>query len=356
MSKLLNRWLPAAIIPLAVAGAAIAIPATAAGAAPELPAKTAEELLVSIAENTAGAYSGTVQQTSNLGLPELPGTGLGSGDGPADALELLTADHELRVFVGGADRLRLQILDTLAERNVVVNGDEVWLYDSRENAATRLVLPADAPAGSAPATGWTPEQAASSLLAAVQPSTEVTVDGTALIAGRPAYLLTLTPDGGEDTLVARASLAVDAETGLPLSVEVNAVGQDEPAFSVAYTSIDFTAPDAGLFDFQPPAGATVQEQQLPTDLPGHAADSVEQPKPTVSGDGWDAVVALAVGDQLAAVQGGDPQAAQLLEQLSTPVAGGRAIETSLVSVLLTDDGRVLAGAVPVDRLVAAAAE
>ncbi|HEY8589519.1 MAG TPA: DUF2092 domain-containing protein [Naasia sp.] len=351
MSKRLSRWLPAAIIPVAVVGAAIAIPA-AAGASPELPERTAEEVLVSIAENTADAYSGTVEQTSDLGLPELPSTGMGSADGAADAMELLTADHELRVFVGGDDRMRLQILDRLAERNVVVNGDDVWLYDSRANAATHLVLPEGARA-SAPATGWTPEEAAESLLEAIEPSTDVTVDGTAMVAGRAAYVLTLTPDEGEDTLVASASLAVDAETGLPLSVEVDAVGQDEPAFSVAYTSIDFTAPDAGLFEFEPPAGATVEEEQLPSDLGEHSADGVDHPEPVLSGSGWDAVVALPVGDALAS---GDPEAARMLAQLTTAVDGGRAIETSLVSVLLTDDGRVLAGAVPVDRLVAAVAE
>ena len=64
-------------------------------------------------------------------------------------------------------------------------------------------------------------------------------------------------------------------------------------------------------------------------------------------------MALPVGDALAS---GDPEAARMLAQLTTAVDGGRAIETSLVSVLLTDDGRVLAGAVPVDRLVAAVAE
>ncbi len=43
----------------------------------------------------------------------------------------------------------------------------------------------------------------------------------------------------------------------------------------------------------------------------------------------------------------------MLDQLSQPVAGGRAISTALLSILLTDDGRVLVGAVPVDTLVAA---
>jgi hypothetical protein len=43
----------------------------------------------------------------------------------------------------------------------------------------------------------------------------------------------------------------------------------------------------------------------------------------------------------------------LLEQALTEVDGGQALQTSLVSVLITDDGRILAGAVGVDQLVAA---
>jgi hypothetical protein len=37
------------------------------------------------------------------------------------------------------------------------------------------------------------------------------------------------------------------------------------------------------------------------------------------------------------------------------VQGGRAISTSLVNVLLTDDGRTFVGSVPLERLQAAAA-
>ena len=49
------------------------------------------------------------------------------------------------------------------------------------------------------------------------------------------------------------------------------------------------------------------------------------------------------------------EASATLEGLTTPVDGGRALQTSLLSVLQTDDGRVLAGSVPVDTLVEYAA-
>jgi hypothetical protein len=44
----------------------------------------------------------------------------------------------------------------------------------------------------------------------------------------------------------------------------------------------------------------------------------------------------------------------LYSQATTAVSGGRVLSTSLVSVLLTDDGRVFAGAVPASALQSAA--
>lgn len=47
-------------------------------------------------------------------------------------------------------------------------------------------------------------------------------------------------------------------------------------------------------------------------------------------------------------------ATALYEQLTTPVDGGRILTSALVSVLVTDDGRVLVGAVPAEDLLAIA--
>ena len=72
------------------------------------------------------------------------------------------------------------------------------------------------------------------------------------------------------------------------------------------------------------------------------------------GSGWDAVLAVPAGedaDQLAELT-----ASPLYTQLTDAVDGGRALSTTLVSVLITDDGRVFAGSVPVERLQAAAAQ
>ncbi|WP_157372936.1 hypothetical protein [Agromyces sp. Root81] len=92
---------------------------------------------------------------------------------------------------------------------------------------------------------------------------------------------------------------------------------------------------------------------------GEAGDRM--PQPEVIGEGWSAVVVLpmgaaglgAAGDDTAG--GLDPEASALLGSLTESVEGGRVLHTSLATVLLTDDGRVLAGAVTADRLLDAAA-
>ena len=65
----------------------------------------------------------------------------------------------------------------------------------------------------------------------------MTVGPDVQVAGRAAYNLVLTPKS-EATLVDSVAIAVDGESGLPLGVELKARGQSEPAFSVAFTSLN----------------------------------------------------------------------------------------------------------------------
>lgn len=68
--------------------------------------------------------------------------------------------------------------------------------------------------------------------------------------------------------------------------------------------------------------------------PDHAAGAT--PPGEVLGEGWGAVVVVPDVDVPQ-----DP----MLDELTERVDGGRLLSTALLSVLLTDDGRVLAGAV-----------
>jgi outer membrane lipoprotein-sorting protein len=348
VKKNIQRWIPAAVVPAVIITAAVAVPAVA-NAAPSLPEKSAQQLLELVAGSRGTPFSGTIEQTSALGLPDVSALSpAGGGDSASSALELLSGSHTANVFVGGPTTQRVQLLEGFAERDAIRNGDSVWLYDSDAKEATHVTAsaPTDLPAGPT----LTPGEAAEKLLAAVDQSTEIEVVDTVRVAGRAAYELRLTPDDA-DTLVGSVVLSVDAETGLPLAVEVTADGQKSPAFSVRFSRIDFDAPAASVFDFAPPSDVTVEEQTLDsTDFAAKAPDAAatDHPRPTLVGEGWDAVVVLPAGAL--------PANTTALDQLTAKVDGGRVLTTSLVSVLLTDDGRVLVGAVTPQHLQDVAAQ
>lgn len=349
MPNRLLRWLPAVVAPAAVAAVAVAVPLSA-GAAGSLPEKSPEQVLELVAKSDSlPGFSGTVRQTSDLGLPQLPaGVGSGSGSdadaGSASAVELLTGTHTARVYESGDDARRVQVLDSMGERDVVRNGNDVWFWDAKHNTATHVTVP-ERSAGTTDVSS--PADAARRALDAIDDSTAVAVDGSASVAGRDAYRLVLTPRSS-GTTVGTVGIAVDAETGLPLQVEVTARGATSPAFSVGFTSIDLTKPADSLFDFQPPSGATVKQQSLPVHSSSSSSDGE---RPAVVGTGWDAVVTVDAGASAASGIGSD----EVFQQLTKPAEGGRVLSTTLVNVLVTDDGRILAGAVPVSRLEAVAA-
>jgi outer membrane lipoprotein-sorting protein len=345
MKHRLLRWLPAVVVPAAIAAAVIVTP-IAAGAA-DLPVKSPADVLRLVASSDTHAFSGTVSQTSDLGLPSIPSVAKGSqDDSAASALELALQDHTAKVWVDGQTKARVQVLDQLAERDAIRNGSDVWLYDSTGQKATHLTLPSRTAATPQPdATALTPSQLAQRFLDAVDPSTTVTLGSNVKVAGRDAYDLVLTPKASE-TLVGSVAIAVDGSTGIPLRVQVTARGAGSPAFEAGFTAFSDQTPDASTFAFTPPAGASVTEQKAPTGQ--HAADGAHA-KPTVSGTGWSTIVSLPAGSAPAQLVS-DP----LFSQLTQPVDGGRALSSSLLSVLVTSDGRVLAGAVPVSALQAAA--
>ena len=341
------RWAPAVVVPVAIAAAVIVTP-LAAGAT-DLPVKSPSDVLRLVASSHTRAFSGTVEQSSDLGLPSLPSTSSGSQDASAaDALELALADHTAKVWVDGPTKVRVQVLDKLAERDAIRDGSDLWLYQSSGEKVTHATLPAHQEKTATPdATSLTPSQLAQKFLDSVDPSTKVTLGDPANIAGRDAYDLVLTPKT-DATLVGSVSIAVDGKTGIPLQVAVTARGASTPAFQAKFTDFHTDKPDTSLFSFTPPKGAKVSEQKLPSRTEGTQAKG-EHPKPTVTGTGWSTIVSLPAGSAPSSVAD-DP----LFAQLTQPVDGGRALSASLVSVLITSDGRVLAGAVPVSALQAAA--
>jgi outer membrane lipoprotein-sorting protein len=322
-------------------------------------------------------FSGTVVQTTDLGLPELPS---GNPD-TADLTALLTGSTTVRVWSDGPERSRVALLGSLSETDVVRNGRDVWTWNSRQRTADHVRLPADAGADAGadargsdlkgPVTSaTTPEEAARRAVAAVDPSTAVSLGASTQVAGRGAYEMVLRPRAA-GSLIGQVRVAVDSETSLPLRVQVVPRGQTDPAYQTGFTDVSFGTPGAEVFRFSPPAGSKVTERRIPAH-PRSGAQARElragsarlqhrlpAGAPTVVGHDWTSVLVARGVDRtrvLGAV-GGDQVGSAVLggfRQVTGSYGSGRLLTTNLVSVLWLDDGRLLVGAVDQAHLEAAA--
>lgn len=352
------RWLVPAAAAAAVVGGGALVHTVAASAQPSLPQRSAAQLLVDLQTARLTGLSGTLAQRSDLGLPDL--AGIVGGQGGSDLATLATGRNTLRVWYAGPDAQRLAILTRLGESDVIHSGRDVWTWSSRDSAATHRVLP-DANSGEhelpADLAALTPQQAAEQALAAIDPSTRVSTGSAARVAGRDAYELVLSPRG-DDSLVGQVRLAVDAQQHVPLRVQVYPRGSDAVAFEVAFTQISFDRPGAERFRFNPPPGTAVTE--LPAQDAHRPAQPADAEQPVVDGDGWRSVLVARMPAATDAGAGDAEQAeagrAQLqamldkLPKVDGAWGSGRLLTGRLFSVLVTDDGRVLAGPVTAQRL------
>ncbi|HET6213706.1 MAG TPA: sigma-E factor regulatory protein RseB domain-containing protein [Micromonosporaceae bacterium] len=369
------RWAVPVGVAVAVFGVSAASTALRAAADPSLPSRSAAQLLVDLQTAQLEALSGTVVLKSDLGLPALPvpvgGAGLDS---------LIAGSHTLRIWYAGPEKVRLALLGTLGESDVIRNGRDVWIWASKEQTAQHSTLPAGfataAPRRAADLLPITPQEAADKILAALDPSTVVSTAGTARVAGRAAYELVIAPRDAA-SLVGQVRLAIDGQQHVPLRVRVYAKGRAAPAFEVGFEQISFAKPGDEQFRFNPPPGTTVKEstEQAEPTKPGAPTKPAPQetgkpgaptkPPVAVIGTGWTTVIAARLpgtGSPSSSPAdregGGNPIGALLgaLPRVSGTWGSGRLLTTRLFSVLLTDDGRILVGAVSADRLYAVASD
>jgi outer membrane lipoprotein-sorting protein len=346
-----------------VLGGGIVGTAMRASADVTLPARTAAQLLVDLQTAQLDGASGTVVEQANLGLPAIP-DGFGGG-GTANLNSMITGSHTLRVWYSGPDKARVALLGALGESDVIQNGSDAWIWSSSTNSATHYTIKAGAkgatPVPSASDLPTSPQQAADRALAAIDPTTKVSTESGDTVAGRAAYVLSLTP---KDTasLISKVSIAVDGSRHIPLRVQVFAKGADKPAFEVGFQTVSFTRPDNAVFAFTPPAGAKVSEAKGD---PRGTSDSSTGAKNAVIGKGWTAVLALRESPTASAPGSTDSakatgsqldQVLSSLPRVSGSWGSGRLLQSTLFSALITDDGRVLVGAVSGQRLLAAAAD
>jgi outer membrane lipoprotein-sorting protein len=338
-----------------------------------LPVRTPGQLLAEINQDQKlPPLTGTVVETTSLGLPQLP-----QAANPTSLSSLLTGSHTIKVYYLNAQHFRLSVQQPMSETDVIRSANTLWLWESTGNSVTEFTAPAASqkhaqkklPAGPV----LTPQQAANEILTAVGKTTLVSVQDNVSIANEPAYQLVLKPKDHR-SLIGRVVIAVDAKYGMPLRVQVFAKGDSGPAFQVGYTQLSMnTAPAAANLNFTPPRGASVDKVNV---------GSGESPqKRNMSGFGtygkdWLTVVSLPQQDLLSSLGtgaaasnaptapsvgpgglGGDSQ--KIIGALlgaAKPVSGswghGTLLQTSLVSMLMTG-GEVYIGAVQPSVLYAA---
>jgi hypothetical protein len=482
------RWAVPAVAVLAVGGVIAGTTAAGAQSAPSLPARSAAQLLTEVATSPGpGPMSGTITETANLGLPALPSSD--SPSGPYSMLSgthtfniwysdpahlrisepVQMGESDLRVdgrqvwlwnsktqtathiVAGGQVPLPsgnfAEPLKPGFMPRVFKSGGRVCVLNPGTGRMIKKCM--KAPSGKLPPMPKhlrqfqvpknfqaprnlqgikppTPQQAARQILAALGPTTTVSVQRNVTVAGQPAYQISLAPKDSR-SLVSRIEIAIDAARHFPLQVQVFARGSASPAFQIGFTALSFGRPAASNFSFTPPPGAKVHKASLPVGpmglplrlaLPysGHEqsiAGGAWLPDglpyvsaPRVMGQGWLSVLVVqspvANGAQVysnpgsagthvtlvpqgtstssvrtVVVANSDPSGRALSYQYSagasslspaqlgpllkatTPVHGkwgsGRLLRTSLLDVLITSKGTVLAGAVQPSVLYADAA-
>jgi hypothetical protein len=332
-----------------------------AQAAPALPSRTPAQLLAEAAADSGPALSGTVLQTASLGLPHLPGN-----SSPTSISSLLTGSHTFRVWYTSPEHYRLEAPSSLSETDVIRSGRTVWIWQSTADSVTEITVPAHAAKPTPAATpALTPQQAAQQVLAAVGPTTTVSVDSNVTVAGQAAYELVLAPKDSR-SLVGQVRLAIDGHNGVPLRVQVFARGASSPAISVGFTSVTFATPAPADTSFTPPPGAKITKVN-----PGQNTPGVQPGGTGVStiGSGWLTVLELPSAALTSGSPGQGPVSANNASGDSAAVlraliasarfthgawGSGRLLRTSLISVLITDNGSTYVGAVQPSVLYAAA--
>ncbi|MGK5681852.1 LolA family protein [Actinoplanes sp. URMC 104] len=363
------RWLVPSAAAAVVIGGGAAAGTIVANADPALPERSAAQLLVDLQNAKVDGLSGTIVQSADLGLPKIAGL-TDEASGTAGLANLVAGSNTARVWYAGEEKARLALVGTAGETDVIRNGADVWFWQSSDNSATHLKVPAGAehkPQSLPTGVPSTPQDAADAALAAIDDSTKVTTTGAAEVAGRDAYELVLEPRA-QQSLVGQVRLAIDAEQHIPLRVDVYAKNATSPAIRVAFQQISFDKPDPQQFVFNPPPGAKVTETDA-SKLERDAEKAAEQHEkagaaklrgggkaPEVIGEGWASVVTA----KLPQAKGKDAEQVDgmlgMLPEKSGTWGSGRLFAGSLFSVLITDDGRVFAGAVAPETLYEAAAK
>jgi outer membrane lipoprotein-sorting protein len=235
------------------------------------------------------------------------------------------------------------VVSPTSEQDQFRNGSTVWTWDTNTRIAQRSAVGASAtgalPLRLASYGALTPPQLADQILDLVGQSSDTTLRSGESPTDRPTYELLVHPDS-TTSRIGEVHIEIDGTEGVPVGVQIYPLGAEAPAVDVSFQTISFAEPASQNFSFTPPAGAQIRTGA--TDSPLAALDQV-----SMIGAGWSTVASYrssaASGPQIAEV------AQALLGDRARRVQGpwgkGRLLQTPILGVLVTDNGRIVVGAV-----------
>lgn len=184
-------------------------------------------------------YSGYVRAQAELGLPSLPALG--------DVTSLLSGTTDIRAWYQAPDDNRVDVVDTVGERDVYQTPGGTFTWDYGTNLLTEIT--GEQPVRLPRAGDLLPPDLARRVLA-MDPVDSVVPLPTRRVAGIDAAGLRLRPKDPATT-VEQVDIWADPANGLPLRVEITARGGTRPILESQFMDITLGPPAAA--DLRPPA-------------------------------------------------------------------------------------------------------
>ena len=146
-------------------------------------------------------------------------------------------------------RLRMEFQTDQGDTQLLLDGNKALVYDAADGTAYSAILPTVG----VPQLARSSLEGASTLIDSISDDAAISHPRPTVTGGRPAYALRIAPthDGG---LVRSASLAVDAETGTPLRLDLFGVGQSDPLLEFALSDISYGEIEPSVFRLKLPFG------------------------------------------------------------------------------------------------------
>jgi hypothetical protein len=146
-------------------------------------------------------------------------------------------------------RLRMEFQTDQGDTQLVVHGTRALMYDASDGTAFAATLPSIATFGRL-RSGLA---GATQLLGRLRSTLRISAPVPGVTAGRPSYTVRMRPLESSG-LLSQVALAVDADTGTPLRLEVYGRGQAKPLVEFALSNVHYGAVDPAVFRLRLPFG------------------------------------------------------------------------------------------------------